>query len=132
MFINNFDPVAFNSFIRNKMVFIILYYWNFAWIRLSKRFFINDLQVKVNLMITIPNISCDNWWKLGYVLFYNLNYYLNNITDIFKIWQVACHFMGIDWYNYCKYLVCKKKYQNAFVYLDIVSEVSPIGIFLEM
>ena len=54
MFINNFDPVAFQLFSLEirwyslSYIIGILLGWS-----LSKRFFINDLQVKkVNLMIT--------------------------------------------------------------------------------
>ena len=47
--------------------------------------------------------------RLGYVLFYNFNYYLNNLIDIFKIWQGGMSFhgglIGIIFNN----LVCKKK-----------------------
>ena len=32
--------------------------------------------------------------RLGYIIFYNLSYYLNNPFDIFKIWQGGMSFHG--------------------------------------
>ena len=34
-----------------------------------------------------------------------------------------------NWYCYSNYIVCKKNNQNAFLYLDVVALVAPIGIF---
>ena len=68
--------------------------------------------------------------RLGYILFYNLSYYLQNPFDILKIWQGGMSFHGgligviivTIWFG-------KKNKQNPFFYLDIVSIVAPIGIF---
>ena len=68
--------------------------------------------------------------RLGYVLFYNFNYYINNLTDIIKIWQGGMSFHGgligiviaSIWFG-------KKNNQNSFLYTDIISLVAPIGIF---
>ena len=32
-------------------------------------------------------------WRFGYVLFYNLGYYLTNPLEIFMPWKGVCHFM---------------------------------------
>ena len=68
--------------------------------------------------------------RLGYIFFYNLDYYLNNPTDIIKIWQGGMSFHGgvigiiifTVWFG-------KKNHQNSLKYLDLVSIVAPIGIF---
>ena len=69
--------------------------------------------------------------RLGYVLFYNFDYYLDNFFDIFKIWHGGMSFHGGgDWNNYLQaVLFSKKNNDNIFKYLDIIAIVSPIGIF---
>ena len=68
--------------------------------------------------------------RLGYVLFYNLNFYLNNLLDIFKIWQGRRSFHGgLIGIIIVSIWFAKKNNHNPFKYLDIVSYVAPIGIF---
>ena len=102
-----------------------------GWI-LSKKFFISNLILKEKFddYITSVIIGIIVGGRLGYVIFYNLSYYLNNPLDIFKIWQGGMSFHGgligvilvSIWFS-------KKNNQSAFEYLDIVSIVAPIGIF---
>ena len=71
-------------------------------------------------------------WEVGLVMFffYNLNYYSNNIFDIFKIWQGGMSFHGgLIGVVVAGLWFSKKNNQNPFYYLDIVSIVAPIGIF---
>jgi phosphatidylglycerol:prolipoprotein diacylglycerol transferase len=68
--------------------------------------------------------------RLGYIIFYNLNYYLNNFFDIFKIWQGGMSFHGgLLGVIVASILFAKKNNQDPFLYLDLVSLVAPIGIF---
>ena len=68
--------------------------------------------------------------RLGYVLFYNLDYFLNNPIDIFKIWEGGMSFHGgLIGIIIVSILFAKKNNQDPFSYLDIVSLVAPIGIF---
>tara|TARA_B100001063_G_scaffold154071_1_gene143755 strand:+ start:2681 stop:3460 length:780 start_codon:yes stop_codon:yes gene_type:complete len=133
MFINNFDPVAFQLFSLEIRWYSLSYIVGIllGW-TLSKRFFINDLQVKSKFddYITYLILAVIVGGRLGYVLFYNLNYYLNNVTDIFKIWQGGMSFHGgLIGIIVVSIWFAKKNNHNTFVYLDIVSLVSPIGIF---
>tara|TARA_B100000003_G_C10894602_1_gene356626 strand:+ start:156 stop:938 length:783 start_codon:yes stop_codon:yes gene_type:complete len=133
MFINNFDPVAFEIFSLEirwyslSYIFSILLGWYFA-----KNLFINNKNLKDQFdeYVTYLVIGIILGGRLGYILFYNLNYYLHNIIDIFKIWEGGMSFhggvVGVIW---ATYLFSKKNKNNIFEYLDIVSIVSPIGIF---
>ncbi len=69
--------------------------------------------------------------RLGYVLFYNLNYYLQNPGDIFKIWEGGLSFHGAfigvltsGWI----YLSAGKK--NFFDFADICIIPVPFCLFL--
>ena len=133
MFINNFDPVAIQIFsieIRwYSLAYItgILLGWFF-----SKKIFISNpnLKEKFDDFITYIILGIIVGGRLGYVIFYNLEYYSNNLTDVFKVWQGGMSFHGgligviavSIWFS-------KKNNQDYFNYLDVVSIVAPIGIF---
>ncbi len=133
MFINNFDPVAVNIFSFEIRWYSLAYIIGIliGWI-LGKKIFIEDLQIKEKFddFITYLILGIIVGGRLGYVFFYNFNYYSNNIIDIFKIWQGGMSFHGgllgivivSIWFS-------KKNNQNPFSYLDVVSLVAPIGIF---
>ena len=56
---------------------------------------ITTLQVKdFDDLISYLIVSIIVGGRLGYVIFYNLNYYLNNPIDIIKIWQGGMSFHG--------------------------------------
>ncbi|MDA1197692.1 MAG: prolipoprotein diacylglyceryl transferase [Proteobacteria bacterium] len=69
--------------------------------------------------------------RLGYVLFYNLSYFLNKPLDIFKIWQGGMSFHGaLIGIILGTALFANKVKINSFFFLDIIASVAPIGIFL--
>ena len=133
MFINNFDPVAFQI-----MSFEIRWY-SLAYIlgivigwTLCKKVFIknSDISEKFDDYITYLIIGIILGGRLGYIIFYNFSYYSENILDIFKIWQGGMSFHGgLLGVIVSSYIFAKKYNQNPFSYLDQVSLVAPIGIF---
>jgi len=133
MFINNFDPVAFQI-----MSFEIRWY-SLAYIlgivigwTLCKKVFIknSDISEKFDDYITYLIIGIILGGRLGYIIFYNFSYYSENILDIFKIWQGGMSFHGgLLGVIASSYIFAKKNNQNIFSYLDQVSLVAPIGIF---
>ena len=133
MFINNFDPVAFQIFSFEIRWYSLAYITGIllGWI-LSKRIFISDLKLKEKFddFVTYVILGIIIGGRLGYVFFYNFDYYLNNLIDIFKIWQGGMSFHGgLIGVIIVSVLFSKKNNQNAFIYLDIISIVAPIGIF---
>jgi phosphatidylglycerol:prolipoprotein diacylglycerol transferase len=103
----------------------------FGWF-LSKRIFIKDtlLKEKFDDYIAYLIIGIIIGGRLGYVLLYNPNYYLNNLIDVFKIWQGGMSFHGgLVGVIATSVLFAKKNDQDSFIYLDVVSIVAPIGIF---
>lgn len=68
--------------------------------------------------------------RLGYVLFYNLGYYVQNPAEIFAVWQGGMSFHGgmlgviIGMYAYCR--IIKVPF---FAFTDVIACVAPIGLF---
>lgn len=133
MFTNNFDPVAIQIFSLEIRWYSIAYIIGIliGWY-LSKKYFISkrEIREKFDDYLTYVILSIIIGGRLGYILFYNLNYYLSYPLDILKIWQGGMSFHGgllgiifvTIWFS-------KKKNHNPFHYLDIISIVAPIGIF---
>jgi len=133
MFINNFDPVALNFFSLEIRWYSISYIVGIliGWF-LSKKYFISDNEIreKFDDYLTYLIFGVILGGRLGYVIFYDINYYLNNFLDIFKIWQGGMSFHGgLLGVIIVSFIFAKKNNQNPFKYLDIVSLVAPIGIF---
>ena len=69
--------------------------------------------------------------RLGYVIFYNFEYYSQNFLEIFKIWQGGMSFHGgLLGIIISTIIFSKKTKTNFFKFADIISCVAPIGIFL--
>ena len=133
MFINNFDPVAIQIFSIEIRWYSLAYVIGIllGWF-LSKRIFIKDplLKEKFDDYITYLILGIIIGGRLGYVLLYNPYYYLNNLIDVFKIWQGGMSFHGgLIGVIAVSILFAKKNNQDSFIYLDVVSIVAPIGIF---
>ena len=133
MFINNFDPVAIQIFSIEIRWYSLAYIIGIllGWI-LSKRFFISNVELKEKFddFLTFVILGIIIGGRLGYVILYNPNYYLDNLIDIFKIWEGGMSFHGgLIGVVLASIYFAKKNNQNFFIYLDVVSIVAPIGIF---
>ena len=133
MFINNFDPVAFQIFSFEIRWYSLAYIIGIllGWV-LSKKIFIKNLEInkKFDDYITYLIIGIIVGGRFGYIVFYNFNYYLNNILDIFKIWEGGMSFHGGLIGVICASIVfAKKNKQDYFLYTDVVALAAPIGIF---
>ena len=133
MFINNFDPVAFNILSLEIRWYSLAYIFGIiiGW-SLCKKIFIknSDIGEKFDDYITYLIVGIILGGRLGYVIFYNFNYYSHNILDIFKIWQGGMSFHGgLLGIFFSSIIFAKKNNQDSFEYMDLVSLVAPIGIF---
>ena len=133
MFINNFDPIAFQIMSFEVRWYSLAYILGIVvgWILCKKIFIKNsDISEKFDDYISYLIIGIILGGRIGYVIFYNFSYYLDNIFDIFKIWQGGMSFHGgLLGVIASSYIFAKKNNQNPFFYLDQVSLVAPIGIF---
>ena len=133
MFINNFDPVAF------QIISFEIRWYSLAYIAgiiigwlLCKKIFIKNSNVneKFDDYLTFLIIGIIIGGRLGYVIFYNFNFYANNLLDILKIWEGGMSFHGgLIGIIIASILFARKNGQDYFLYLDQVSLVAPIGIF---
>ena len=138
MFTHNLDPILIN------LGFISLRWYSLAYIfgiligwwygkKIIKKFknkYGNFLADDFDDLITYLIFGIVIGGRLGYVIFYNLNYYIENPLDIIKIWQGGMSFhgaligiiIGTFFFSY-------RRDKNALFFLDIIACVSPIGIF---
>ena len=133
MFINNFDPVAF------QIISFEIRWYSLAYIAgiiigwmLCKKVLIqkSDINEKFDDYVTYLVIGIIIGGRLGYIIFYNFNYYINNLFDIFKVWEGGMSFHGgLIGIIVASILFSKKNNQDSFLYMDLVSLVAPIGIF---
>ena len=69
--------------------------------------------------------------RFGYILFYNLPYYIKNPLEIIMIWNGGMSFHGgLIGVILATHLFSKKKNINQFLFLDLISMAAPIGLFL--
>ena len=133
MFINNFDPVAFQIMAFEIRWYSLAYILGIVigWL-LCKKIFIQktDINQKFDDFVTYLIIGIILGGRLGYIIFYNFDYYTTNIFDIFKVWQGGMSFHGgLLGIIIASILFAKKNNQDAFLYMDQVALVAPIGIF---
>ena len=133
MFINNFDPVAF------QIMSLEIRWYSLAYIlgiiigwSLCKKIFIKKSNINENFddYITYLIIGIILGGRLGYVIFYNFNYYVHNIFDIFKLWEGGMSFHGgLLGVIIASIFFARKNNDDPLIYMDLVSLVAPIGIF---
>ena len=134
MFINNFDPVAIQIFSLEIRWYSLAYIFGilFAWIY-CKKILIKDKNTSIlfDELISYLIIGIILGGRLGYVLFYNSKYYLDNLVEILMIWQGGMSFHGgLLGVLIATIFFSKKHNVNKYIFLDLISASAPIGIFL--
>ena len=135
MFINNLDPVAISLFSFEINWYSLSYIFGiiFGWIYCKKKIINNNHEILKHFddLLTYIILGVIVGGRLGYVLFYNLLYYIKNPLEIFMVWNGGMSFHGgLIGVVLSTYLFSKKKNINNFLFLDVISMVSPIGLFL--
>ena len=133
MFNNNFDPVAFSFLIFEIRWYSISYILGIllGWAYI-KKFIIKENRIKIlfDNYISYLIIGIILGGRLGYVLVYNLEYYLSDLIKIIYIWEGGMSFHGgVVGVIIASYVFCKIYKLNTFIFLDFVSLSAPIGIF---
>ena len=133
MFINNFDPVAFTVFSIEIRWDSLAYIFGilFGWL-IIKKFLDKDQKYFKNLddLLTYIILGIILGGRLGYVIFYNPQYYLSNFSEVFMIWKGGMSFHGgLIGVIIGTYIFSKKNHFNPYIFLDLISLVAPIGIF---
>ena len=139
MYIHNLNPIIFDFGILSLKWYSLAYLFGiiFGWWYGKKIIlFINNKynnNFKLDLFddyITYVIISIIIGGRLGYVLFYNLSYFISNPIEIFFIWKGGMSFHGgLLGIIAATMLFSKRRNFDKMVLLDVVSCVAPIGIF---
>ena len=140
MYSHNLDPVLIDFGLITIRWYSLAYIFGIIigwW--LSKRI-LNHISKNIKLnfstkdfddLITYIIISIIIGGRLGYIIFYNLEYYISNPFDVIKIWEGGMSFHGaLIGIIIGTYLFSKKKNVPVLILLDIIACASPIGIFL--
>ena len=134
MFINNLNPVALEIFSLKIHWYSLAYIFGimFGWIYCKKKL-IDDKKI-LDLFDGLINyliIGIIVGGRVGYILIYNLDYYLANISEILMIWKGGMSFHGgLVGIVVSTFIYSKKNNVNAFIFLDLIALVAPMGIFL--
>ena len=140
MFIHNIDPVAINFFNIEIRWYSLAYLAGILLGLFLAKKIINNLNSNNKFQELNSKIFDDLipylilgiiiGGRLGYVVIYNLEYYIKNLLNIFFIWEGGMSFHGgLIGIIISIFIFSKKKHIKTFLILDIVSIVSPIGIF---
>jgi phosphatidylglycerol:prolipoprotein diacylglycerol transferase len=133
MFINNFNPVAFEIFSLEIRWYSLAYIFGiiFGWYFCKKKIIKDEKLLSLfDDLVTYLIIGIILGGRLGYIFFYNPEYYLNNFYEIFKIWNGGMSFHGgLIGVIIATFIFCKQHKINHYIFLDAISIVAPIGIF---
>jgi len=133
MFINNFDPVAFEVFSLEIRWYSLAYIFGIVlgWIYCKKKLIKDPIILDLFAdFITYLIIGVILGGRIGYALFYNFSYYINNPLEILMVWNGGMSFHGGLIGVILSCVIFGKKHKiNSFIFLDLVALSAPIGIF---
>jgi len=139
MYTHNLEPVLLDFGIivirwySLAYIFGIIFGWWFGKKIISHILKNTNLNFKLNDfddLISYLIISIIAGGRIGYVIFYNFEYYISNPLEIFKVWEGGMSFHGaLIGIIIGTYLFSKKRGVPTFFMLDIIACVAPIGIF---
>lgn len=137
MFINNLDPIAitiFNIDIRwYSLAYIIglILAIQFGKFLIKKNNFFNFSSNILDEYLPFAIIGIILGGRLGYILFYDLNFFLQNPINIFFIWEGGMSFHGgLVGIIIISVFFAKKNSLEFYKFTDLLSLITPIGLFL--
>ena len=131
----NINPVAIDLGIIQIRWYAISYIAGilFSWSLILNIIKFKNLQVDntvISELISNSMIGIIIGGRLGYVIFYNPDYYLNNLLEIFKLWNGGMSFHGGFIGVVFAVIYSSKISKTAILILaDLIAIVAPIGIF---
>ncbi len=136
MYIHELNPIAFSLFNFKIYWYSLSYLFGFIFSYFYVKLILDKDFVNINFKIfedflgwAIIGVVVGG--RIGYVIFYNLNFYLNNPIEILKIWQGGMSFHGgLIGVILSIFFFSKLKKINFMNLLNLVSSCAPIGLFL--
>ncbi|MDC0395977.1 prolipoprotein diacylglyceryl transferase [Candidatus Pelagibacter sp.] len=133
MFTNNFDPVAFEIFSLEIRWYSLAYIVGISlgWLYCKKRLITDRAILDIfDDYISYLIIGIILGGRIGYIIFYNFEYYLSNPIEILMVWNGGMSFHGgLVGVIVASILFANKNKTDLFIFLDLVALSAPIGIF---
>ena len=136
MYIHNLDPIAFKIFNFSIYWYSLSYLFGFIFSFFYAKFLIQKGYVKLNFsyfedFLSWAVVSVIIGGRLGYIFFYNFNFYLENPLFILKIWEGGMSFHGgLLGLIFSIFLYSKLKKIDFIELSNLVSACAPFGLFL--
>ena len=138
MFTHNLSPILFDlgffSLRWYSLAYIIgiIFGWWYGKKMIIQKFYPIDTEINKRFddLITYIIFAIIIGGRVGYVIFYNLEFYFYNPLDIIKIWEGGMSFHGaLIGIIIVTYIFSIKKNLKTFFLLDVIACVAPVGIF---
>ena len=138
MLTHNISPILFDlgffSLRWYSLAYIIgiIFGWWYGKKIIIQKFYPVDSEInkKFDDLITYIIFAIIIGGRVGYVIFYNLEFYLYNPIDILKIWKGGMSFHGaLIGIIFVTYIFSIKNNLKTFFLLDVIACVAPVGIF---
>tara|TARA_B100000963_G_scaffold356906_1_gene378001 strand:+ start:789 stop:1571 length:783 start_codon:yes stop_codon:yes gene_type:complete len=137
MFINDLNPIAFNIFqfeIRwysLAYIFGLIFAFQYGKYIIKKNNILNLQRETLDDFLPYAILGIIVGGRLGYIIFYDLYYYLNNPIKVFYVWQGGMSFHGgLIGVILITYYFIKNKNIELFDFTDLLAIITPIGLFL--
>ncbi len=145
--VNPISPIAFSVFGLNIRWYALAYIAAFVVGYFMLRSFTRDKNTQIRLdkkqlddLLTALIFGVILGGRLGYILFYNLPFFLSHPLEIFAVWHGGMSFHGgligvivstflFVWNQKRQGNLAGSIYANSFRLLDIMAVVAPIGLF---
>ena len=137
MFINDLNPVAFNFFefeIRwysLAYIFGLIFAFQYGKCIIKTNNFFNFKREILDDFLPYAILGIILGGRVGYIIFYDLYYYLNDPIKILYVWQGGMSFHGgLIGIIFITYYFVKNKNIKLFEFTDLLAIITPIGLFL--
>ena len=136
MFFHNFNPTAFEIFNLKIYWYSLSYFFGFIFSFFYAKFLIKRQIIDFKFsyfedFLGWAILSVILGGRIGYVIFYNFNFYSSNPIEVLKIWQGGMSFHGgLTGLILSIFIYTKIKNKDFLELSNLVSACAPFGIFL--
>ena len=133
---HNLNPVAFSFFNLKIYWYSLAYIFGFLFSFWYSKYLVKNKVIMLDIkivddLITLAIIAVILGGRFGYIIFYNLSYYLENPFEIIKLWKGGMSFHGaIIGLIILLVTFSVRKKQSFNELANLIAYCSPVGIFL--
>ena len=137
IYIEPISPVAFSILGLDIRWYALAYvaafvigYFAFRYFMTGKNEYVKLSKKQIDDLLTYIILGVILGGRLGYVLFYNLSFFIAHPLEIFAVWHGGMSFHGgLIGVIIATLLFAKKENQNGLRILDVLAVIAPIGLF---